>query len=171
MRFTWVILFILISGLLANAQETEKRIQSILHPDRNEASHFGGKTFYGGSLFQPKSGAANVKSYNYTERYSPQGFWTKSYTSSSSYSTGKFSSHQANTTSPYVMQGVGKKADTKTAPTKDAPGSDKSYTASTGYNTREFRDRGKSQDSLNLQKKDTKPMTIDQVREILDKNK
>ena len=169
-RFLLVIPMLLLSGSLVTAQETEKRIQTILHPDRNAASGLGGKTFYGGSVFQPGSGSANGKSFNYTEHYSPQSFGTKSYSNSTPYSTEKFATHPGNIKNRYDIQGVEKKVETKTSPTKEAGGIDKNY-ASTNYSTRDFRERGKSQDSMDLKKQDTKPMTIDQVRELLDKNK
>ena len=158
---------------LGAAQETESRIQKIMHPDRNEASSFGGKTFYGGSVFQSGAGSAHVKSFHYTENSSlSKSFDTKSFSGATPYSTGKFATHGANTKSPYELQGSDKKVDTKTSATKEAAYTGKNYTSTSSYyGTREFRGRGKSQDSLDLQKKDTPAMSIDEVRAVLNKNK
>ena len=51
---------------------------------------------------------------------------------------------------------------------RDAPQSDKKVTSRTYAENRPFLDQGKSQKSLNRQ---NAPLTIDQVRELLNKNK
>ena len=169
-RIPLVIAMILLFSSWASAQETEQRIHRILNPDRNQASNLQSKSFSGGNAFQ-KSSSASSQTFNFTERYTPKGFVSKSYSNTTPYSTGKFSSHAANTKGQYEIPVITKKVDTKAVDTRAAPGSGKGYAAATGYDTREFRGRGKSQDIFDQQKKDAKPMTIDEVRELLDKNK
>ena len=169
MRHSFVIAVIFLSCAFARAQETEARIQKILHPETNSSSHLQDKSYYGGKSFQ-QTGAAYTKNFYYTEHYSPKDFSTRSYYGATPYSTGKFASHAANTKGEYEIPNAARKADTKTAETKESSDSRKDY-ATRDYNAREFRGRGKSQDILDQQKKDQKPMTVDQVREMLNKNK
>ena len=157
-------------GSWATAQETQKLVDRITHPDRNRASDLQGKSFTGGNAFQ-KSSSASTQTFNYTERYSPQGFVTKSFSNATPYSTGKFSTHGANTAGQYEIPGISKKVDSKPVDTKVASASGKSYTASSVYQAREYRGRGMSQDLFDQRKRDSKPLTLDEVREILDKNK
>jgi hypothetical protein len=168
-RYSILIAVILLSGTVARAQETEARIQKILHPDTNSTSHLTEKSYYGGKSFQ-QTGPAYTKNFYYTEHYSPKEFTTRSYYGATPYSTGKFATHAANTKGEYEIPNAAKKADTKTAETKESSDSRKGY-STRDYSTREYRDRGKSQEILDLQKKDLKPMSIDQVREMLNKNK
>lgn len=169
MRSYPVIPVILLLCSLAHAQETEARIQTILHPDKNASSNLQGKSFYGGKSFQ-QTGYAYTKDYYFTERYHPKDFTTKSWAGGTSYSTGQFSTHGANTKGEYEIPNAEKKADTPTAATKESSDSGKSYSIH-DYNTREYRGKGKSQDILDQKSKDQKPMSVDQVRELLNKNK
>ena len=168
MRFLLPVLAaILFSCSLACAQETEARINHILNPDKNASSNFQDKSFNGGGSFR-QTGAANSKSYYVAEHYSPKDYSTKSFAGSTPYSTGKFAAHDANTKGKYEVPNANKKADAKTAATKDSSDSGKSY-SSGAYNTREYRGQGKSQKVLDQKQKDQKPMTVDQVRELLNK--
>jgi hypothetical protein len=95
--------------------------------------------------------------------------------------TGEFSTRQFNSRSFHgsrrtfestSQQGVGNSRvayPTQTARgPRDAPQSDKRVTSRTYAENRPFLDQGKSQKSLNRQ---NAPLTIDQVRELLNKNK
>ncbi|MEI8342368.1 MAG: hypothetical protein WCH43_12650 [Verrucomicrobiota bacterium] len=173
MRHSFVILVILLFCSLAGAQETDARMQTILHPDKNAPSTLQNKSFYGGKSFHSSS-PAYTKNFYFTEQYSPKGFTTASYSHSSitPYATRDYSTTSANTKGRYEIPNATKKAvDNKTADTKESSDSNKGYSTREYTNTREYRERGKSQDSFDLKKKDEKPMTVDQVRELLNKNK
>ena len=170
MRYLLIIPLILLAGSPVRAQETESRMQKIMHPDKNAASNLQDKSFYGGKTFNQTTSPAYTKNFYFTEHYSPKDYSTKSYYGVTPYSTGKFETHGANTKGNYEIPNASKKADSKTFETKESSSSGKSYSIS-GYQTREFRDKGKSQALFDQQKKEEKPMTVDQVRDLLNKSK
>jgi hypothetical protein len=151
-------------------QEQERKlVDRLLRPDmdlKNEAQHkkFNADgastnkrasvgTFYG----QKKS---NQKSFSATGQFSTQQFGSQPFQSGrSAFNT---SSQQAigNSRSAYANQtarGV-----------RNVPQSDKKVALRSYAENRPFLDEGKSQKSLNRQ---NAPLTIDQVRELLNKNK
>jgi hypothetical protein len=171
-RYAALFALLLLIGSPARAQETQARIESILNPDKNAASSLQGKSYYGGKSFTT-SNSAPVKPYYISEHYSSKEYaMSKSYSGANSFWMGnsKFGTPQAYTKSQYEIPNAGKKADTKTAEVKTASDSGKSY-ASNNYETREFRGQGKSQKILDQQNADHKPMSIDEVRALLNKNK
>ena len=169
-RFWLMIPAIVLLVSYACAQETEARIQKIMNPDRNSTSYLQDKSFYGGKSFQ-QTGQAYTKDFHYTGHYAPKDYSTRSWFGASSYSaTGKFKTGEANTKGNYEIPNTTKKVGSKTAGTKESSYSGKSF-AIHDYETREYRAKGKSQAILDQEKKDQKAMSVDQVRELLNKNK
>lgn len=168
------VLFLLLLAVcpLARAQETEARIQKILNPDKNSASNLQGKAYYGGKSFQDAGTAPVMKSFYISQRYSAKAYSPMAYSNVSSFWAGntKFGTAKANTKGLYEIPNAGKKADTKTMEVKTASDSGKSYAANT-YETQPFRGTGKSQKILDQQNADRKAMSIDEVRDLLNKNK
>jgi len=110
-------------------------------------------TFY----VQKKS---NSKQFSETRNFSTSQFNSKPFNGSSSASEN--SAHQVITNSRVAYP-------TQTARVpRDAPQSDKKIRSRSYAENRPFLDQGKSQKSLNRQ---NAPLTIDQVRELLNKNK
>lgn len=110
-------------------------------------------TFY----VQKKS---NQKSFSATGQFSPQEFNSRSFHSG----RGEF-----NTSSQQAMSNSRSAYGDQTASgVRDAPQSDKKIASRAYAENRPFLDQGKSQKSLNRQ---NAPLTVEQVRELLNKNK
>ena len=155
----------------ASAQDQEKKlVDRLLKPDMTLQNDAQNKKFTGdGSASINKR--ANVgafyvhqkphsKNFSGTRDFSTTQFYSQSYRSGRG--AYEASSHQpmANSRSAYANQtarGV-----------RDAPQSGKKVASRAYAGTRPFLDEGKSQKSLNQQ---NAPLTIDQVRELLNKNK
>jgi hypothetical protein len=132
---------------------------------------FQGKSFLGNQSFQGTA-PAYVKDY-----YVPQPFLTRDFSTGSFQTKGfrtgdfKFATGPANTSGRYLIPNAGKNVDTKTVDAKDARESGKNYDTR-DYVTRDYRVRGKSQDIFDNRENAThKSMTIEEVRELLNKNK
>jgi hypothetical protein len=172
-RFSPVIPVIFLCCAVARAQDMSPRWNSIVNPDKDPTTSMQKKTYYGGKSFQ-QTGPAYTKDFYYTEHYSPKSFSTRSYYGATPYSTGKFATNGANTKGEYEIPNAAKKADTKTAETKESSDSRKLY-ATRDYTTREY--RGSEAQHLKTSLKgepevgSLKPMTVDQVRDLLNKNK
>jgi len=162
-------LVLLFCCLAAHAQETEKRMNEILHPDKNSTSFYQNKSFFGGKSYQA-SNSACVKEFQFNETFSMKSYSTNSYASSPFWAGNtKFGTSSANTKGRFEIPNITKSVDTKTEATKTSPYSDKTF-ASRDYETSQFRGVGKSQKALDQQSAGKKPMTVDQVREMLNKN-
>jgi hypothetical protein len=155
----------------ASAQDQEKKlVDRLLKPDmalQNDAQNkkFGGdgsasinKRANVGTFYvhrKPRS-----KDFSGTRDFSTTQFYSKTYHGGRTAHEASSQQTLANSKAPYASQtarGV-----------RDVPQSGKKV-ASRGYaGTRPFQDEGKSQKSLNRQ---NEPLTIEQVRELLNKNK
>ena len=163
-----VLLLAVLSRVHGQEQE-RKLVDRLLRPDmdlKNEAQH---KKFIAdgtsinkratvGTFYDQKK--SNQKRFSATRQFSTQQFDAQPFQSGrSAFNT---SSQQAigNSRSPYSNQTA--------RGTRDAPQSDKKVAVRAYAENRPFLDEGKSQKSLNRQ---NAPLTIDQVRELLNKNK
>jgi hypothetical protein len=165
----WVFLFAALC--FASGQDQERKlVERLLKPDLTLQNEAQNKKFTGdGSASINKR--ANVRTF-----YAQQKTRSKSYSGTRDFATSQFysqtyhngrgaydvSSRQtmANSRAIYANQtarGV-----------RDAPQSGKAVASRAYAGTRPFLDEGKSQKSLNQQ---NAPLTIDQVRELLNKNK
>ena len=165
------------------AQDQERKLeQRILKPDMSkpfnlEKAPFGGKRAYQGS-------SANVKEFYAPQRYGPREYQAKDFTGSkgSWFGNAKFNTESAAPKGKFEIPNATRKADTKTLAVDDARESSKTMKTSK-YATGEITWRGRSQDKLDSEKGgpgDSKPlgysgdfkvMSIDDVRELLNKNK
>ena len=164
--------FMITLGLLATclASAAEEKDPGLLLQTRNEG--LATKMFQNKSFYDGKS-SVGIKSANVHEFYIPQHYDAKSYATKDfrartfSQNDLRFETREARTKTDALDQ---KRYATKATAVKDARESGKSY-ESRGYaDAREFRPQGKSQKSLDAQR-NKKPMTMDQVRELLNKNK
>lgn len=130
------------------------------------------RTFYGGKSFHSPNRKVGPKKFYFTETVRPRAFGTKAYGGSKNYVSrnSRYPTAAASTRPKYQTLNPDKSAGANEAPTKESADSDKGYRTA-GYETRDFRGRGTAQGSLDKEFKNRPEMTIDQVREILNKNK
>ena len=154
----------------ARAQDQERKlVDRLLRPDmdlKNEAQH---KKFIADGTSINKR--ATVGTF-YDQKKSNQ----KSFSAIGQFLTNPFNSHSFHSKRSVFdvssQQGMGNSrsayANQTARGTRDAPQSDKKVALRSYAGNRPFLDEGKSQKSLNQQ---NAPLTIDQVRELLNKNK
>jgi len=163
-----ILLLLGLSGVL-RAQDDPK-MDAILNPDYSAASQFQSKTFYsGGGTSADATKSANVKSFYFVQKFSAKTFDTKEF-DTKNYWQGDF---QFTTKAVAVKtdSAVGKVFDTKAAPVKEASESGKEYGVKV-YATREADEKGKtSQAHLDELYKGKSELNIDQVRDLLNRNK
>jgi hypothetical protein len=160
---------------VARAQEQERKlIDRVLQPDMSLGNWMQGKTYYsGGTTGLDATKGANVKEFDFVQKFSPKTFDTKEY-SARDYWQGdfKFSTKAADVkTDP----NAGKLYEVKSAPVKDARESGKGYSSrDKSYATREAIEKGKTSqahlDEVFLGKKDRGQMNMDEVRDLLNKD-
>jgi hypothetical protein len=159
--------------------DQEKRIKQILHPDRalayNPADHTVGTVgVYG-------TGPAKSKDFNLFQKFRPTAHSTQAYSETKTAWKGdvKFATTAATTDGKHEIHNLDRKKDLKTAATKEAPESAKTA------RTREERDAKLQYGGPDSKKMNTvvhqgehvgwkgnlEPMTIDEVRDLLNKPK
>jgi hypothetical protein len=144
-------------------------MEQILRQDRTVANDQH-KAYNGGKAFSSSASGAS-KSYNGTRSFSLKSFFTRSYWSGKSYSPTPYHLDQKSGSDLAKSADTGKTFATSAMPISAANGIDKSYSRTDEkYATAQGKMEGKSQKSLDLQHQQ-KPMTIDQVRELLNKSK
>lgn len=172
MRFLLAILFSAVAAAAAFAQETESRLNKILSPDKNRASNLQTKGFYGGKNFGG-AGTAPVKDFYIAKQFSPMNFSTRQFYGAKDHWSGqmKFDTKDANTKGRYAIPNSSREVPSEKVKTDNARESKKQFAA------REFVDvkatavvRGTAQGSIDEQYRSKGPMTVDQVRSLLNKN-
>ncbi len=183
-RSTLVILFSLLACCGAFAQQQESKLaQRIRSPNMNLEYDLRKSTFMGTHSVSTKNVA--VKEFYYDQKVSPKAFSTGAYagTKSSWFSNFKFWTKEANTKSKNEIPNATKAAPVKTVAVSDARESQKTMATREFAGERPYLHRGASQDAIDKGEKgqgvppgigtdgSLKPMTIDDVRELLNKNK
>ena len=165
-------LVILIAVLCsARAQDQEKKlVDRLLKPDTTMQNDAQNKKFIGDGSSPVNKRASVGTFYVHQKTHSKNFSGTRDFSTTQFYSQTYHGGRKAYETSS--QQGITNArsayANQTARGVRDAPQSGKKV-ASRGYaGTRPFLDEGKSQKSLNQQ---NAPMTIDQVRELLNKNK
>lgn len=137
----------------------------------------------GGRSFGAKS--ARSKSFGFEQKFSAGEFRSKEFSGSKSAWMGnfKFSSKEANTRGKYEVPNAGRQVNTKTMPVVDAREGSKAMPTREFAGQRPYLKRGPSQDRFDREgttpmdnrpvgwSGTLQPMTIDDVRELLNKNK
>lgn len=164
-----VLTFCFVFVCLAHAQEQEKKLlDRLLKPDMALQNDAQAKQFTAAGTTTTKT--VRMKSFRAMERRPEKGFWdtrqasTKEYrtaTAPDAYREAMLATQAkiSNTNTPYP---------TSTYQVHDASEARKSARTTNYPDTQPFLDHGKSQKSLHAQ---DHPMTIDEVRELLNKNK
>jgi len=155
----------------AMAQQQESRMNQILNQEPSGIIVEKDRTFYGGKSFGGVSNA-RTKEFYYNARYTPGAFQTKEFANARPWWKGGtlFQTKSANTSTRYLANDKNKKAEVKTARTSTARESGENFDTA-AYDTDPFRAKGKRQSQLDEERKAMTPMTIDEVREMLNKNK
>ena len=163
-----VSLLIALSCLRAQDQE-RKLVDRLLKPDMSLQNSEQKKKFVADGTSINKK--ANVGSFHVEKKSNLKTFSGTRELSTQQFNSGPFhGSHSAYENSSQQATGNSRRA-YPTQPARgprDAPQSDKKVTSRAYAENRPFLDQGKSQKSLNRQ---NAPLTIDQVRELLNKNK
>lgn len=171
-RFLLAILIGAFAATAAPAQETESRLNKILSPDKNRASNLQTKGFYGGKNFGG-AGTAPVKDFYIAKQFSPMNFTTRQFYGAKDHWGGqmKFDTKDANTKGRYAIPNSSRAVPAEKVKTDSARESRKQY-ASRGFaGTKPATAvRGTAQGSIDEQYGSKAPMSIDQVRSLLNKN-
>ncbi len=157
-------------ALAASAQQQDRKlIDRLLKPDTNLQNSAQNKQFtVGGSTLGKQ---ARTKAFYVAERPPEKKFWLSRLFATKKYETpsSRFGQQQANLTTRTQLAKVDVPYSTPAySGVKTAPGTDKPIETSEFAGQRSFLVQGKSQKALSQQ---DRPMTIDQVRELLNKNK
>jgi hypothetical protein len=172
-RPVFLLILLLTAASAARAQEQERKlIDRIMRPDTALQATEQTRSFYQGkSSVQDKTASTksfyspnhvSLKEYNTRSFYDGHGYWDGSF---------KYETKEANTKPRFLgIFPLLKRYDTKAVEVKDARESGRSY-ATRDYETREFRGRGTAQGSIDAEYQKNKGMSVDQVRDLLNKNK
>lgn len=161
---------VLLCARLVPAQEQERRLlDRLLKPDMSLQNDAQKKQFTASGATVEKN--TRTKSFYFQERKREKGFWNTRQIASREFSTGRsrFSDAKANLATRSRLAkidqsyAVGGYRDVR--PARDAS---KTISTSNFVGNRAFLVQGKSQKFLHAQ---DRPLTIDQVRELLNKNK
>jgi hypothetical protein len=151
------------------AQEQERKlVDRLLNPETSLQNNAQNKKFTGGGV--PITKQATVSAFYFQEKPKPATFVATGESSTQSFNSRSFRS--AKQTSPSGQKQLRDSSQSySTSPVSElpsAPGSHKQKASSTFAGQRPFLERGKSQKSLDRK---NPPLTIEQVRELLNKNK
>ena len=155
---------------IADAQEQDKKLlDRLLKPDTTLQNGAQGRQFTAGGATITKT--APTKSFHVATRKAERGFWNTRQISSAEFRTQ--SSRDGERAASLATRTQIAKADvpystTSYAGVRAAPDADRAAPVSDYPDTRPFLGRGKSQKALSAQ---NHPLTIDEVRELLNKNK
>ena len=164
-------LLLLATGL-ARAQQQERTLeQRIMKPDMTMDANEQKKGFRSEKSFGTTN-ANGDKHFSLFPQFSLKSFFTSSYSDSKSYWTGDYKPGSKGSTLAKNgnFQDAGKRYDTKTMAVSEAREAGKSYNKSSNFATKETREVGKSQKALDQQHAQ-KEMSIDEVRDLLNKSK
>ena len=172
MRPLALLLALLLSGGLLHAQEQERKlIDRVLQPDMTLGNAMQNMSYYsGGASGLDTTKSANVKEFDFIQKFTAKDFETKEFNSKSFWGGEMaFATKDA-----YVKtdSAADKVYATKDAAVKDARESGKDYYGSSkGYATAEAVEKGKtSQAHLEETYLGKDKMNMDQVRDLLNKN-
>jgi hypothetical protein len=168
------------------AQEQEQKLWDRLNrnPQKDKEMVFDTRqaSFSSSRSFNSKS--ANSKGFLFKQKFSAGEYRSKEYAGTKSAWSGdfKFSARQANTRGKFEVPNASRQVNTKTMDVADARESAKGMPTRDFAGQRPYLKRGASQDRLDREgpgfndqhigtTSDLRPMTIDDIRELLNKNK
>lgn len=179
-RFSILLFFGLVFGGSVLAQKQEKTLEERIlgKPDQTKVFDVRQGSAFGTQSFQAST--ARVKNFYFTQKFAPKDYDTRAYgTKSTWFGDFKFSTKEAGTKGNYEIPNAAKKADTNALPVNDARENSKTMpTAAYGKRDRSY--LGPEANRIHRPvpanervgwSGDLRPMTIDDVRELLNKNK
>ncbi len=165
MRFSLFAFVFLALVTTTNAQEQERKlVDRLLSPDSKLANSQQNKKFMGGR--EASTRTASTRSFYLTEKNLGKTFAADRRLATTSFSANEYTAKGATVpTSPQPIPTFSTKKARSVSPVTD---STKKYATRDYSGNRPFLGQGKSQKSLHAQ---DRPLTIDEVRELLNKNK
>lgn len=162
-----------LASLPAAAQQQEEGMLQRIDKRNGDATlvmPYQDKSFITGRQAVSK-GSAYVTDFQYAERVNTKAYDAKTYRSGQFWQGDfQFATDPARTATTTVIPNKETKVAAEDVPVKAAAQADKEY-RSRDYTTREFTGRGHSQGALDAENAPKEPLTVDQVRELLNKNK
>ena len=180
-RFFVPFLFALSTAGTAFAQQQEKTLEQRLlgKPDVTKAFDLRQGSTFGRQSFRTEK--ARVNEFYFTQKMSPKEYATDEYRGSkpSRFGSFRFTTREAGSKGKYEIPNAAKKADTKTMPVADAREHDRSMAVSPFAKAKRSYlgpEADRVHKALPVDRAvgwtgDLKPMTIDDVRTLLNKNK
>lgn len=173
-RPLWFLLLFLVPGM-TYAQTQEARIDQILNYDRNKGSIDQNKSFSAEKSFAAPS-SNGKKRFSFFPQFSLKSFSGKSYTASKNYWAGEYKpvARNSNFESSQTAQSAQKHffGGNKAMPVPNGDALGKTYASTKGFEARQIQqERGKRQALLDEEARKGKEMSIDDIRELLNKNK
>lgn len=170
MRFAPFLASLLALAISAAAQEQDRKLMDrIFKPNTDGGVAEQNKAFSGGKSFSANQ--ARVKEFHFTERFRARDYATTSYAGAKNWSGDfKYVTKSADTRGRGASVESVKTFATKSVPVKEARNSNKRYETAS-YESREYLIPGKSQKLLDQKYVNKKEMTMDEVRELLNKSK
>ena len=179
MRFLLLICLMLASAASGFAQKQETRVieginrglqERLSNEDRSDANINAMQ----GKMFDTKSFSGNkqvsTKEFQFEQKVRTKSFLTRMFgTKTNSEADKKFATSAANTKGRYEIPNASKTIEQKRYDTEEAVDAQKQY-ATRGFATKEAKVRGTAQGSIDEQYQHG-PLTFEQVRELLNKNK
>lgn len=171
---TLSLLFLILLGGVACGQVSQDESESdgmkrILNPTLNPAGDLQNKSFYGGGDkgFSTKSGNVKtfqwadlfrLKTYSGSKKYGAKDYWTGDYEQGKS---------KARTGGDYSIPNATTKAEVKTNPVKEDRDAGKTEATKDYDKNQPYLVPGKSQKILDSQQESQKPLSVDDVRKLL----
>ncbi len=169
MRSLLAVSIIFLGLAAADAQEQEKKLlDRLLKPDASLQNSAGKKQFVAGETTITKK--ARTKFFFFTARKGEKEFWNTRQVSARKFPTesSRFAQSKADLTTRSSLVKVDAPYATNDFPVNEEVDARKVAQTSAYPGNREFTGRGKSQKALSAQ---DRPLTLEQVRELLNKNK
>ncbi len=160
-----------LAALPAGAQQQERTLlDRIDKRDENLTVSYQDKAFLTGKKAVSK-GEARVSQFHFSDRVNTKTYNAKAYNAGQHWQGDfKFATDKASTTSARVIPNASKNYATEDVAVREAAQAEKTY-RSRDYGTREYQGRGSVQGALDAENAPKEPLTVDQVRELLNKNK
>jgi hypothetical protein len=160
-------LFCLAVPSLHGQEQEQKLIDRVLRPNMELKNNAQQKSFNGGKSF--RADAARVREFYFNQRVRTKSASAGSFQAKAHWQGDfKFSTTQAHSQGRFLIPNASTRVDTATHEVEPARESEKAARVN-DYPTEKFQGRGTRQRALDLENAPRDPMTIDQVRELLNK--
>lgn len=157
---------------VAAAQEARQENESegmkrILSPTLNSATNLQDKSFYGGADKGFSTKVGNVKSFQWTDFLRLKTYSGAKNFGAKEYWAGNFETKAAGTQGKYVIPNVATKSELKTSAVREDRDQNKVQETRDYEKNRPYLVPGKAQKALDSQQEAQKPLTVDDVRKLL----